>query len=163
MAKLPLVKCYYCGKEFSREDTEYVAVNSRRYAHKICAENYIDYKSKIHDFMKEKLNSQYSFTKIESQIKRIKTQEKINEEIIYKTLVYWYNILGNSTDKANGGIGIVPYVYNQYLKWEEEQKNNSQINKNKKISDFVNKNPIIVEGKITPIRKPRHVKYYELS
>ena len=28
-----------------------------------------------------------------------------------KTLIYWYEIKGNSTEKANGGIGIIPYVY----------------------------------------------------
>lgn len=157
------VKCLFCGKTFDADNEEFVMPNSRRYAHKICAENHIDYKSKIHAFMKEKLNSQYSYTKIESQIKKIKAQDKIDDKIIYETLVYWYNILGNSTEKANGGIGIVPYVYSQYLKWAKEQENNSKINKNKRISDYVNKNPRVVEGVITPLKKPRHVKYYELD
>lgn len=157
------VKCLFCGETFDADKEEYVMPNSRRYAHKSCAENHVDYKSKIHDFMKGKLGTQYSFTKIESQIKKIKAQEQIDEECIYRSLVYWYEILGNSADKANGGIGIVPYIYNQYLVWAQEQRKNAQINRDKRIEDYVNKNPKTVEGRITPIKKPRHVRYYELD
>jgi len=47
---------------------------------------------------------------------------------IYKTLKYFYDVRGNSIEKANGGIGIVPYVYNEaytYWRalWEAQQKN----------------------------------------
>jgi hypothetical protein len=42
-------------------------------------------------------------------------------------LVYFYEIKGNSIEKANGGIGIVPYVYQNafnyyYALWEAQQK-----------------------------------------
>lgn len=47
---------------------------------------------------------------------------------ILKTLIYFYNIQKNDISKSNGGIGIVPYVYQQahdYYKelWETQQKN----------------------------------------
>ena len=158
-----IVKCFFCDKQFDADKVEFVKVNARRYAHKTCAENHVDYKSKIHDFMKNKLGDEYTHARIENQIKKIKTQEQIDEECIYQTLVYWYDILGNTTEKANGGIGIVPYVYKQYLKWAEEQKNNEELNKDKKIADYVNKNPRVIECVRTPIKKPRHVKYYTLD
>jgi len=47
---------------------------------------------------------------------------------IYKTLRYFFEVRGNSLEKANGGIGIVPYVYDEaytYWRaiWEAQQKN----------------------------------------
>ena len=32
-----------------------------------------------------------------------------------KTLIWWYEIKGNSKEKANGGIGIIPFVYKDAL------------------------------------------------
>lgn len=37
MAKL-MAKCYFCNETFDRNAEEFVAVNSRRYAHKKCYE-----------------------------------------------------------------------------------------------------------------------------
>ena len=37
MAKL-MAKCYFCNESFDRNAEEFVAVNSRRYAHKKCYE-----------------------------------------------------------------------------------------------------------------------------
>ena len=47
---------------------------------------------------------------------------------ILKALIYFFEIKGNSIDKANGGIGIVPYVYKDaynyyYSLWLAQQKN----------------------------------------
>ena len=42
--------------------------------------------------------------------------------------MYFYEIKGKSLDKAQGGIGIVPYIYQDaynyyYALWEAQQKN----------------------------------------
>ena len=47
---------------------------------------------------------------------------------IQKSLEYFYHVKGNSLEKANGGIGIVPYIYQDaynyyYALWEAKQKN----------------------------------------
>ena len=47
---------------------------------------------------------------------------------ILKALIYFFEIKGNSIDKANGGIGIVPYIYKDaynyyYAQWQAQQKN----------------------------------------
>ena len=106
MAKLAPVKCPYCGQSFQRENTEFVQLG-RRYAHKECA----DIVKQIHDYMQHKLGEGYSKTKVESQIKNFVSKEGMSIDAIYKTLIYWYDIKKSSTDQANGGIGIVPYVY----------------------------------------------------
>lgn len=158
MAKLPPVKCPYCGQSFQREDTEFIQLG-RRYAHKKCV-NIIE---QIHEYMRHILGIEYSYSKIDSQIKLFTTKEGMSVDSIYKTLIYWYDIKKSSTTQANGGIGIVPYVYSDYLKYIKEQYENSQINKNKNIKDFVGQDSIEVIGKATPIRKPRHIKFYELN
>ena len=34
-----------------------------------------------------------------------------------KTLYWWYEIKGNSIENAQGGIGIIPYIYEDALKY----------------------------------------------
>ena len=112
--------------------------------------------------MKQKLGAGYTRTKVETQIKNFVLKEGISIDSIYKTLIYWYDVKKSSTDQANGGIGIVPYVYSEYLTYAKNQYENSQINKKKHIDDFVGKIPTEITAKATPIRKPRHIKFYEL-
>lgn len=47
---------------------------------------------------------------------------------ILRTLIYFYDIRGNTIEASNGGIGIVPYVYEEayryyYSLWLAKQKN----------------------------------------
>lgn len=47
---------------------------------------------------------------------------------ILRTLIYFYDIRGNTTEASNNGIGIVPYVYEEayryyYSLWLAKQKN----------------------------------------
>ena len=51
---------------------------------------------------------------------------------IHKALIYHFEIKGGSVEKANGGIGIVPYVYQNayryyYALWEAQQKNKDKV------------------------------------
>lgn len=158
MTKSVPVKCLYCGQSFQREETPFVQVG-RRYAHKECA----DAVEQIHSYMEQKLGDGYSRVKVTSQIKNFIAKEGMTAEAIYKTLVYWYDIRHSSVEQANGGIGIVPYIYNEYLAYEKNQYENSQINKNKNIEDYVGQEPIEITGIATPIKKPRHIKFYELG
>jgi hypothetical protein len=49
-----------------------------------------------------------------------------------KALTYFYEIKGNSIEKANGGIGIIPYIYKDaynyyYSLWLARQKNENKV------------------------------------
>ena len=61
----------------------------------------------------------YVDARIQLQIKQYINDYNFTYSGIRKALIYFYEIKGNSIDKANGGIGIVPYVYknayNYYL------------------------------------------------
>jgi hypothetical protein len=77
---------------------------------------------------------------------------------IHRSLEYFYEVKGNSLDKANGGIGIVPFVYQDaynyyYSLWLAKEKN-----KLKNIEEFV---PKTVEVKIPiPQRKVKKRKLF---
>lgn len=77
-------------------------------------------------------NMDYVDARIRKQIKQYVDEYNFSYSGIRKTLIYFFEIKGNSLEKANGGIGIVPYVYqnahNYYLAlWQAQQKNENKI------------------------------------
>ena len=48
---------------------------------------------------------------INKQLKKYKEEQGYSYTGILKSLIYFYEVKANSTDKANGSLGIVPYVY----------------------------------------------------
>lgn len=157
MTKQAKVKCLYCGQQFYREDVSFVQIG-RRYAHKKCAEEV----EQIHDFMRQVLGTTYSRTKIDSQIKQMIEKEGYTLTAIYNTLIYWYKIKKASADQANGGIGIVPWIYPEYIKYVQQQENIAAINKGKQIKDFLKTSKTVI-GKAKPLTRPRHVRFYDLD
>ena len=48
-----------------------------------------------------------------------------------KALIYFYEVKGNSVEKANGGIGIIPWIYKDaynyyYDLWMIKQRNKNR-------------------------------------
>jgi hypothetical protein len=54
-----------------------------------------------------------------------------------KTLKWYYEKEGNSIEKSNGSIGIIPYIYKQALDYYYSLYLAQQINKEKDISSFI--------------------------
>ena len=159
MAKKPQVKCLYCGKAFYREDEEYIQIN-RRYSHKKCQE----YRDKIHQLAQQVLNQYYIEQRVEKNIKDF-ANKGMSLEDIYETAKYWYCIQKKQEvfpEKSQGGIGIVPYIYSDYIQYKEQQEKIAQTNRGKKVSDYVNKNGPHIEAKIDPSWKIRGVKFFNL-
>ena len=77
---------------------------------------------------------------------------------IRKALIYFYEIKHNDISKANGGIGIVPYCYQQakdyyYSLWLAQQKNEDKV-----IAEY---KPEVVEIIIQPPQlNPRRKKWF---
>lgn len=129
------VKCKYCGKTFDRDKYPFVQISAQRYAHKECAleqEKKIiaedEDKKNLEEYIMKLLNISYVDPKIRKQIKQYVEEYQYTYSGIHKTLVYFYEVKGNSIDKANGGIGIVPYIYQEsfryyYALWENQQRN----------------------------------------
>lgn len=153
------VKCLYCGQTFSRDLEEYVQVNSRRYAHKICYDRHNSELSQeqrdleaLNTYIKKLFNIDTLGVRIQKQIQSYHDDKNFTYSGILKSLTYFFQVKGNSIDKANGGIGIVPYVYedarNYYTAiWMAQQQNQS-----KPIEQW---KPEIVEVHIPPPKRKK--------
>lgn len=118
MAKL-IAKCFYCGEQFDRNQEEWIAVNARRYAHKSChnkaqAEKTQD--EKDYEALVNYIKKVFGYTTISAKISRQITDYKREYNFTYsgmlKALTWWFDVKKNTTENTNGGIGILPYIYN---------------------------------------------------
>lgn len=115
-----LVKCFYCFETFDANIEEYVMINSRRYAHKSCADAAEQGKTKeekdkeqLEKYIKELFGYKQLPIKVKKQIKQYKEEFDYSYSAIYKTLRYWFEVRKGEIEKANGGVGIVPYVIDE--------------------------------------------------
>lgn len=139
-----MVKCFYCGQTFDAAAEPFIKPNSTRYAHKDCAENEEAKKTKVQKdkanleaYIKELFNIKALTPKIKRQIDDYTKNKNYTYSGIHKTLKYFFEIRGNSIEKANGGIGIVPFVYDDAFNywraiWEAKERN-EQVN----IQDYI--------------------------
>ena len=113
-------KCVYCKAEFDRDKLPYVQVANLRYAHKECAERNQVQKSQqeveydnLVNYIEKLFGIGYVSAKVAKQIKDYRELYNYTYSGMLGTLVYWYDVKQAPLDKANGGIGIVPYIYEQ--------------------------------------------------
>lgn len=144
-----IVTCLYCKRQFDRDKISFHQVSTRRYAHIECynaeearrtQEEYD--RQALEEYLKAMFGETYINAKTNKQIKEYREQYGYTYSGIRKALVYFYDVKGNNKNKANGGIGIVPYVYKDaynyyYALWEAKQKNEG-----KKIEDYI---PVVKE------------------
>ena len=131
------VICPYCNLRFDRDKEEYQVVG-RRYAHIKCFEEAEKNKSKeekdkeeLEKYIMKLLNETKINPRVRKQLNDFKAQYNQTYTGMRKALAYFYEVKKNSTEKANGGIGIIPYVYNNaynyyYNIWMANQTNNAK-------------------------------------
>lgn len=139
-----VVTCIYCKKKFDRDKYPFVQVSNRRYAHTECSMSDEQRKAKeesdkeaLNNYIMKLFNTTYVDARIQKQIKQYVDEYHFTYSGIQKALTYFFEIKGNSLEKANGGIGIVPYVYknayNYYFSlWQAQQKNEDKV-----VTDYV--------------------------
>lgn len=95
-------------------------MSARRYAHALCAGTLSAEGAKIEqdkkalkEYIDNLLGENKSPVKINRQIKEYVDDLGYSYSGILRTLKYFYEVKQNPIDKANGGIGIVPFVYPQ--------------------------------------------------
>lgn len=111
------VKCLYCGEEFDRDKEEFVKIN-RRYAHPQCAEAHEanmtqeerDYED-LFQYCKKLFGEDYNYVMTKKLIEKYKKENGYTYSGMKKCLQWFYEIKGNSIEKANGSVGIIPYCY----------------------------------------------------
>lgn len=132
------VTCVYCKMKFDRDKEETVEVSNLRYAHKECAEkmeNKKDQEEKdyrdLEEYIMKLFGEPYVNAKIRKQIRDFRKEYNYSFSGMQKALIWWFDIKGNSIEQANGGIGIIPFIYNDaynyyYSLWLAEENNTTK-------------------------------------
>lgn len=150
------VICSICGEKFDRDKIEAVPTSVRRYAHATCvmrrgsleqqalAEKILAEQAQsekdliaLEDYIKQLFNIEVIDTRLRKQINSYHDSEKYSYSGILKSLIYFYEVKGNSIEKANGGIGIVPYIYNEAKAYYTRLWQAQQINQTKPIEQYI--------------------------
>lgn len=124
MTKRAPVKCVYCGKYIYRDDEFDYSPVGTRYAHDSCIRRVTieaDGRNAIHEKVKDICGTEYSRSRVEKQIDQLLDNGRTLDGIL-KTLDYWFDVKHGDPSKANGGIGIVDFVYGEAMGYYEDQE-----------------------------------------
>ena len=117
------VKCLYCGEQFDRLAEPNIKLG-RRYAHKSCYESQdageLKKQKDEHDFfeyIKKLYGQDYNYVQIHKQAENYVKQYNFTYSGMLKSLKWFYEVKGNSKEGSNGGIGIIPYIYEEAKKY----------------------------------------------
>ena len=142
-----LVKCFFCQQTFDANKEPFIMVNSRRYAHEKCFNDNQKQKTKdeldkeeLETYIKQLFNIPKITPKIQRQIKKYVEENQYTYSGIRRSLIYFFEVKKKSLDKANGGIGIVEWIYQDAFNYYYDLWLAQQRNQNK---DFVSKEVII--------------------
>lgn len=145
-----VVKCPKCGIQFDTNSIQAVRIGARRYGHAKCYPDNTDFVpmetktedkdlTALKDYITKLYGDKANWILINKQIKNYQKEYNYSLSGILKSLVWFYEIKGNSPEKSNGGIGIVPYAYqdayNYYYSLFIAQSQNATIN----IQELTNK------------------------
>ena len=136
-----MVKCSVCGGQFDRDKVQAVKSGARRYAHHTCMPSgeLVPLPQTDAELTKLIEYAQQLLGKVKKQIKDFKDEYGYSYSGMLKSLVYFYEVKGNSKDKANGGIGIVPFIYNDAYNYYLNLYLANQQNINKDVKSYTSK------------------------
>ena len=132
-----IVHCKICKQAFNRldpkliEGVDWVKPTNRVYYHKKCYDDFAKKKGQIgkdgiefeadeaiwktatEDYLKRDLKISINYPKFNQQWKKFVEKDGRTPKGIYFSLKYFYDIRRNSTEKSEGGIGIVSWIYEE--------------------------------------------------
>ena len=121
-----IVKCSICNVSFDTNEEPWVKTSSTRYAHKSCADKKEESKTqdekdyeKLEKYILKLYDRDTLGAKISKQIRDYHRDYQYTFSGIQKSLVWWYEIKGNTVDEniTHTGIGIVPFIYDDAMKY----------------------------------------------
>lgn len=126
MAEAPKreVICLYCNEKFFLEDENFLKPRLNRYAHKECYEKHFTKDESYIDVIYQVLSKagvKYNYQMCERQRLRFLKDGYTNEGIS-EALRFFYEKNTSDPNKANGGIGIVPYVYDEAKEYFDKMR-----------------------------------------
>lgn len=132
-----IVMCRLCKKRFDADTEPYVVENKQSYYHAKCHEEWIEKRNNINadltenewyetliDYLYRDVKMPIDFQKVQSQWKNfIKPEKNMTPKGIFFAVKYFYDVMHGNTDKALGGIGIVPSIYNKSAEYWIDKEN----------------------------------------
>lgn len=114
-----MAECRVCKRQINKKEDDWIMPSKNYYYHKKCYENWKkaepasdeEYKDLIYDFIKRDLKKNYDYWVCETQRKKFLKQKMTNKGIFF-SLKYFYEVKHGDWEKGHGGIGIVPFIYN---------------------------------------------------
>ena len=114
-----MAHCRVCKAEIDKEKDDWIRPVRNYYYHKKCYQNWKkatfendeEYVDLIYDFIARDLKVSYDWWICEAQRKKFLKEKMTNKGILF-ALKYFYEIKHGDWEKGHGGIGIVPFVYN---------------------------------------------------
>lgn len=122
-----IIQCRICRTKFDTEKEPFVLVGQKSYYHKDCYDQWVKtrnlagtsngdadfWKESVIDFLYRDVKMSIDFVKLEAQWNSfIKPERKMTPKGIYFALRYHFEVQKGDKEKAQGGIGIVPSIYN---------------------------------------------------
>lgn len=167
MAAKHLVKCFYCGKTFDAAQEPYTKPRANRYAHAACdqqanankTQEEKDYEALV-EYIKQLFGTPNP--RVWKQLKEFKDVYNYTYSGMLKTLIWWFEIKHADIEKANGGIGIIPYVYDQALQYYYALYLAQIANEDKDIEHYqVRVREFFIEEPKVTLKPPRLFKFEE--
>ena len=114
-----MAHCRVCKAEIDKEKDDWIRPVRNYYYHKKCYQNWKkatfendeEYVDLIYDFIARDLKVSYDWWVCEAQRKKFLKEKMTNKGILF-ALKYFYEVKHGDWEKGHGGIGIVPFVYN---------------------------------------------------
>ena len=163
-----IVKCKYCGLQFDANIEPYVMVSARRYAHKACAEKHAAEQTQeerdeeqFYQYTKKIFGEDYNYITTRKLAKQYIKENGYSYSGMLKSLIWFYEIQNNSVDKANGSIGIIPYIYNKARDYYYSLYLAKLANEEKDIAKYIPKEKLIEIESPRVWVKPPHMFHLE--
>lgn len=126
-------KCRICHYPIDvkkeKEDIDWIMPSTNYYYHRVCYDTWKaapatddEWIEMIFDFIARDMKFSYNYHTCKAQINKFWKENKINPKGIYFTLKYFYEVKKNPWEKGHGGIGIVPWVFNDAKAYWIEQE-----------------------------------------
>jgi hypothetical protein len=161
------VKCPGCSLFFDRDKIAFVQFKNR-YWHKQCYDSMTQQSAQddrdlkvLEEYIVKLLKLDCMNARIKKQIKDMRSEYGFTYSGILKSLQYFYEVRNNSIEKANGGVGIVPYVYEDAKKYFYTIYMAQQQNVDKSAEQYVKKGKKIIIA--PPERKVKVVELIDLE
>ena len=164
-----MVKCPICGKFFDANEEEYIK-NNRRYIHKVCFDQQAKEKTQeekdfdeLYRYCKKIFGENFNFLAMKKTAEKYKKEYNYTYSGMLRTLKYFYEIKGNSIEKSNYGIGIIPYQYEEAYRYFYSMWLTNSSNKPKIIESYEPKVTTIVikSPELKPLKKQKNFSILE--